>query len=212
MEPCAIPICSKCKDSFVEGRPLDDAELVKRAKEGDARAYEQLVLRYQDVAVRAAYLIAGDEAEDAAQEAFLKAFYALKRFRLGAPFRPWLLKIVANEARNRRKSSRRRSELIYQISGGASGGAAPSPEAATLQRESDEQVFSAVLRLNRKDQSLIGCRYFLDLSEAETASLLRIPKGTVKSRLSRALHRLRDELAEPSSSIERVQEGVGPDV
>lgn len=162
--------------------------------------------------MRTAYLIAGSaEAEDAAQEAFIKAFYALKRFRVGAPFRPWLLKIVGNEARNRRKSSKRRLELVNQISGGASGGAAPSPEAATLQRESDDEVFSAVLRLRHKDQLLIGCRYFLELSETETANLLGIAKGTVKSRLSRALGRLREELSEPTSSRPAIQERAGHD-
>lgn len=212
MEPIAFPLCIKCKDSFVEGQPLDDAELIERAKEGDTSSYEQLVRRYQDVAIRTAHLIAGSaEAEDAAQEAFIKAFYALKRFRAGAPFRPWLLKIVGNEARNRRKSSKRRLELLNQISGGTSGGAAPSPEAATLQRESDDEVFAAVLRLTHKDQLLIGCRYFLELSEEETAHLLRIPKGTVKSRSSRALGRLREELTESTSSSTAKREGAGRD-
>jgi RNA polymerase sigma-70 factor (ECF subfamily) len=71
------------------------------------RAYEDLVRRHQDVAFRVAQLVAGNaaDAEDAAQEAMVKAYYALDRFREDAPFRPWLLRIVANEASNRRRSS-----------------------------------------------------------------------------------------------------------
>ena len=88
----------------VEGRPLEEAELIERARRGEVVAYEELVLRYQDVAIRTAYLIAPDsDAEDAAQEAFVKAWSALPRFRAGSPFRPWLLRIVANEASNRRR-------------------------------------------------------------------------------------------------------------
>ena len=81
--------------------------LIERACHGDIGAYEELVRQHQDLAYRTAYLITGGaaEAEDAAQEAFVKAYYALGRFRAGAPFRPWLLRIVVNEARNRRKAA-----------------------------------------------------------------------------------------------------------
>jgi RNA polymerase sigma factor (sigma-70 family) len=97
----------------VGGRPTDDAELAVLARDGDVRAYEELVTRHQDVAYRVAWLVArgAGEAEDAVQEAFIKAYRALPRFRPGAPFRPWLLRIVANEARNRARSSRRREGL-----------------------------------------------------------------------------------------------------
>jgi RNA polymerase sigma-70 factor (ECF subfamily) len=82
---------------------VDDAGLIELAKDGDVRAYGELVERYREVAFRTAYLIARNaaDAEDAAQEAFVKAYYALGRFRAGEPFRPWLLRIAANEARNR---------------------------------------------------------------------------------------------------------------
>ena len=87
----------------VEGRPSEDAELTERARDGDVGAFEELVTRYQGIAFRVAWLVVHDrgEAEDAVQEAFVKAYYALPRFRPGAPFRPWVLRIVANEARNR---------------------------------------------------------------------------------------------------------------
>src|SRR2546429_1118057 len=100
----------------VEGRPLDESELVERARRGDHDAYAELVHAYQGIAFRTAYLIAGGaaEAEDAAQDGFVKAWRALGRFRAGAPFRPWLLQIVANEARNRRRSAGRRAQLALR--------------------------------------------------------------------------------------------------
>jgi len=181
----------------VEGRPLEEAELVERARHGDVGAYEELVRRYQHVAVRTAYLVMGGaaEAEDAVQEAFVKAYYALPRFRGDAPFRPWLLTIVANEARNRRKSAARRARLALRAGQDRpSGDAAPSPEVAALEEEERAILVEAVNRLREQDRMVIGYRYFLGLSERETASALGVPAGTVKSRLARALRRLRAAL------------------
>lgn len=159
-------------------------------------AYEELVRRYQDVAVRTAHLIAPDgDAEDAAQEAFVKAWSALGGFRAGSPFRPWLLRIVANEARNRRRSAGRRSGLALRVAEDRpSGDAAPSPESAVLAHERRVTLLAALGVLRHDDRAVIAARYLLDLSEAETAEVLRLPRGTVKSRLSRALARLRGVL------------------
>lgn len=182
----------------MEGRPLDDVELVERARRGDAAAYEELVLRHQDLAHRIAYVITGDaaDADDVAQIAFVRAYYALGRFRRGAPFRPWLLKIVANEARNRRTAAGRQSKLELRLAEGRPrDDAAPSPEAAAFARERREVLLRAVQTLSPDDQIVIAYRYFLDLSEAEMAEALGCARGTVKSRLSRALGRLRDRLA-----------------
>jgi RNA polymerase sigma factor (sigma-70 family) len=185
----------------VEGRPLEDAELVTRAKRGEVRAYEMLVERYQQVAFRTAYLIAGDaaEAEDAAQEAFVKAYRALDRFRDDTPLRPWLLTIVANEARNRRKATSRRAGLALRAAaapgGPASGDAAPSPEAAVLAAEQRARLLAAMEGLREEERLAVQCRYFLDLSEAEMAEVLACPRGTIKSRLSRGLAHLREHLA-----------------
>jgi RNA polymerase sigma factor (sigma-70 family) len=147
--------------------------------------------------VRTAYVVAGsaDDAEDAAQEGFVKAYAALGRFRAGAPFRPWLLRIVANEARNRRRSSGRRAMLAVRAAEDRPTlDAAPSPEVAVLAQETRATLLAAINALRDEDREVIGARYFLDLSEAETADTLGIPRGTVKSRLSRALGRLRVEL------------------
>jgi RNA polymerase sigma-70 factor (ECF subfamily) len=185
----------------VEGRPLEDnrrsdAELIELARQGEVIAYEELVRRYQDVALRTAHLICPDgDADDAVQEAFVKAHRALARFRLEAPFRPWLLRIVANEARNRRRSAGRRAGLAIRAGEHRrSDDAAPSPEGAVLAGETRAMLVAAINRLRDEDREVIGARYFLDLSEIETAEALGIPRGTVKSRLSRALGRLREAL------------------
>lgn len=181
----------------MEGRPLEDAELIERARAGEVMAYEELVRRHQDVAVRTAYVISPDgDAEDAVQEAFVKAYAALGRFRAGSPFRPWLLRIVTNEARNRRRSAGRRTGLALRVAEDRRpGDAAPSPESAVLADETRATLLAAVNALRREDQEIIGARYFLELSEAESAEALGLARGTVKSRLSRALDRLRAELA-----------------
>jgi RNA polymerase sigma factor (sigma-70 family) len=181
----------------VGDRPLSESGLVARAQSGDARAYQNLVEEHQTIAFRTAYLITGSaaEAEDAVQDAFVKAFYALGRFRPDAPFRPWVLRIVANEARNRRRSAGRRERLALRAAEDPlSGGAVPSPEAALLASEQRAELLAAVEQLRDGDRLVIAFRYFLDLSEEETAAALGWRRGTVKSRLSRALERLRERM------------------
>jgi RNA polymerase sigma factor (sigma-70 family) len=178
----------------MEGRPADDAELFARAQRGSTDAYEEIVKRYQQVAFRTAYVItrSAAEAEDATQEAFVKAYRALGSFRTGAEPRPWILRIVANEARNRVRSAGRRQHLELRLAEGfRPGDAAPSPEAAAIASEDRKRLLELVNRLDEEDQLVIVCRYFLELSGGETAATLGIPEGTVKSRLSRALARLR---------------------
>ncbi|MEP6908998.1 MAG: sigma-70 family RNA polymerase sigma factor [Actinomycetota bacterium] len=179
-------------------RPPTEDELVERAKRGDQDAYEELVRAHQGIAFRTAYLLAGSsaEAEEAAQDGFVKAYRALGRFRSGSAFRPWLLQIVANEARNRRRSAGRRSSLVLRAAAeGSSGGAAPSPEGALLAGEEREALLAAVNELREEERLVIACRYFLDLSEEETAAALGVRIGTVKSRTSRALEHLRESYA-----------------
>jgi RNA polymerase sigma-70 factor (ECF subfamily) len=181
----------------VEGRPHVEAELVEAARNGDAAAFETLVRAHQEVAYRTAWIVSGgaDDAEDAAQEAFVKAFAGLPRFRPGAPFRPGLLTIVANEARNRRRSAGRRETLALRVAEDRlPTEAAPSPESAVLAQEGRTALLACLARLAERDREVITLRYLLELSEAESAAALDVPVGTVKSRLSRALGRLRAEL------------------
>ncbi|HKA67480.1 MAG TPA: RNA polymerase sigma factor [Actinomycetes bacterium] len=181
------------------GGSTDDATAIARARAGDLDAYEVLVARYSAPAHRTAALLgAGDDAEDVVQEAFVKAYRALGRFQPEATFRPWLLQIVANETMNLHRSARRRTGLtlrLAQVGDPAQAGDDPAGEAVRVERR--RLLLAAVRELPEKDQQVLTCRYFLELSEAETATVLGWPAGSVKSRLSRALVRLRTKLAEP---------------
>jgi RNA polymerase sigma factor (sigma-70 family) len=151
------------------------------------RLHQQLVFRTALVLARNAA-----DAEEAAQDAFVKAWRALPRFDRSRPFRPWLLAIVANEARNRRRSAGRREVLVRRAATlDSSPAAAPSPELALLAAERHGALLAALERLSERDRQVIACRYLLELSEAESAVVLDCRVGTVKSRLARALERLR---------------------
>ncbi len=176
-----------------------DASLVERARKGDRDAFGELVRRHQRGALRLAVGLCGstDEAQDVVQEGFVKAYQALDRFRAEASFRPWVMTIVANEARNRRRSTIRRAALAERAADrGLTVAAADSADPVVLTMTAMELagVVQAVNRLGEADRSVIACRYFAQLSEAETAVVLGCRPGTVKSRTSRALVRLRDEL------------------
>lgn len=176
-----------------EAEAQAEAELVSRARNGDQAVYGDLVVAHQEIAFRTAYLICGDaaEAEDSAQEGFVKAHQALGRFREGSPFRPWLLRIVGNAARNRRRSAGRRQGLqLRAIAESERHAYEPSAEASALERERRQTLLAAVHGLSADDRLVIGARYFLDLPEAEIAALAGVAQGTVKSRLSRARARL----------------------
>jgi RNA polymerase sigma-70 factor (ECF subfamily) len=181
----------------VEGRPLTESELMERARSGDIAAYEELVRRYEQLAFRAAYLVCRDtdEARDAAQEGFVRAWRALPRFRSGAEPRPWVMRIVVNAARNRRRGSGRRTNLALRMAQDRPpDGAAPSPEVAVLAGERRQALLAALNRLRDEDRLVLGMRWFLEMGEAEMAEALAVPRGTVKSRLSRAMQRLREQL------------------
>ena len=157
---------------------------------------------HEGAAFRVAYLLLGSasDAEDAAQEGFVRAYLALARFRAGEPFRPWLLQVVGNEARNRRRALGRRAGMfdraVRAFRGDVVTGAAPSPERVLLAGEAHAEVREALGRLRDEERLVVACRYLMELSEAETAAALGIPPGTVKSRLHRALARLREDLSD----------------
>jgi RNA polymerase sigma-70 factor (ECF subfamily) len=188
-------------------RPLNDAELVEselveRARRGDVSAYEQIVERYQQPVFRTAYLVtrSAPDAQEAAQDTFVKAYAALGRFRPGSPLKPWLMRIAVNESRNRLRAAGRREALALRAAAERQAeGADPSPEAALLTAERRRTLLAAVDGLREEDRLVIVCRFFLDLSERETAGVLGWRLGTVKSRLSRALERLRAEIGEEVS-------------
>ncbi|MEU6207558.1 RNA polymerase sigma factor [Micromonospora musae] len=174
--------------------PLDDDEFVTRAQEGDLEAYELLVARHTASAYRTAVLLgAGPDAEDVVQEAFVKGYRKLARYRGEASFRSWLLAIVANETRNLHRSRTRRDGLVLRAAAADpdSEVTGDSAVSAVLAAERRTMLVEALRRLPAKDREVIVCRFFLDLNEEETVTTLGWPRGTVKSRTSRALAKLR---------------------
>ncbi|HVR78190.1 MAG TPA: RNA polymerase sigma factor [Acidimicrobiia bacterium] len=190
----------------VEGRPLIEQDLIRKAKRGDVEAFEELVRIHQQIAVRVAFLVVGDRdaADDVAQEAFVKAYHALSRFRQESPFRPWLLRIVRNEALNQRRRHGRQERLSLRLANDpVSGGAAPSPETTVIIGADRQAVLDAVNALPTRYRQVVAHRYLLGLSEAETAAALGIPAGTVKSRTARALARLERALSGVIEGLDR---------
>ena len=171
---------------------MSESDSIVSARQGDSAAWEALARQYQAPVFRLAYLLLGDadEAEDVAQEAFVHAFQALDRFDASRPLRPWLLRITANLARNRRRSAGRYWAALQRLFW-AEPDAVTHVEEKSFQRLSAQQLWQAVRRLNPADQEVIYLRYFLSVPEAEMATALGIRPGTVKSRLHRALNRLR---------------------
>ncbi len=178
----------------------DDAELVARARTGDVDAFSDLVEQYRNAALRLAYGIAGDEAEDAVQDAFVKAYRKLDTFRpeLGSQehaFRPWLFTVVANEARNHRRSMSRRTAVELRVRALPQTVGTPSDTLA-VEHEQRDRLVAAVNALSDDHREIVALRFFAGLSESETAEVLACPPGTAKSRLSRAMDALRVALGE----------------
>lgn len=174
--------------------PPDDRALCVLAQAGNVDAFAALVRRHQGVVLRVAAMVGPDgEAEDIAQEAFMKAHRHLGRFDPDRPFRPWILAITANEARSRGRAAQRAQRLVDRAA------ALPAPAAASAEEEALARIggpalTAAFARLRPDEQRTLALRVLLDLGEAETAAVLGCAPGTVKSRTARALGRLRAEL------------------
>jgi RNA polymerase sigma-70 factor (ECF subfamily) len=175
---------------------VSEAELIAQARQGDATAWSTLIRTHQDGVFRLAYLLLGDaaEAEDVAQEVFLAAYQAFDRFDVARPLRPWLLQITRNRAHNRRRAGRRYLAALQRWWSAVPPDAAPV--AASAASDDATALYTAIASLAPADQEVIYLRYFLELPVEETAQVLGTAPGTVKSRLARALGRLRPLLAE----------------
>jgi RNA polymerase sigma-70 factor (ECF subfamily) len=180
-----------------QGVHLSEAELAISARAGEAAAWESIVGRHREAVFRYAYLQSGDsaEAEDIAQETFLRAYRSFHQFDISRPLRPWLLRIARNLARNRWRSWTRRERATerWKIESAALNAGSDRPlEGAAGQ--SAAELREVVAGMRDEDRQVIYLRFFLALSLEETGEALSLPVGTVKSRLSRALERLRDRV------------------
>jgi RNA polymerase sigma-70 factor, ECF subfamily len=184
---------------------LSESDLIQAAVQKDEQAWEALVKEYQQPVFRLAYLFTGDpdEAEDITQEAFIRAFYSIGKFDPSRPFRPWVLSITANLARNRLRGIKRYLSVFQRW-------IRSEPESVLASRQDIQQpmevkvLWQTVRQMSPADQQMIYLRYFLELSEEETAGVLGIPQGTVKSRLHRALVRLRARLVQAEPGFNEV--------
>ncbi len=182
----------------------DQAMLIARAQRGDVQAYQALVREHEQLAFRAAFLITrdADEAADAAQDAFLRAYRALGSFKTDKPFRPWILRIVTNQALNRVKFAQRRVKMTERYAHAVAMD--PVIESNIEEREQSERLLQAVSKLSDDERALVSLRYFLELPEAEVADTLNVPIGTVKSRMHRTLARLREIIRSEFPDLEPI--------
>lgn len=181
-----------------------EAGLVQQAQQGDRGAYGELVSRYYDGVIKTVYHLCGDDqmAQDAAQEAFIRAWVKLPTFRPQAPFRNWVYRIAVNAALD---SLRKKPMESIEDNEGMLSMADKnlSPEAAYIEKEQVDIIQCAVRVLPEAARTVLVLREYGDLSYEEIASVLEIPMGTVMSRLSYARSRLRESLQEYRLETER---------
>jgi RNA polymerase sigma-70 factor (ECF subfamily) len=168
-----------------------EAALVARAAAGDSDAYAALLRPHEHVAYRVAVSITGwnADAQEAVQNAYVKAYRSLRRFRKGAAFRPWLLRIVINEARNVRRSELRHERLAERAAEQHHPSAA-APDETVLAQEEVATVLEALTQLSDADRLAVVLRYFAQLPDADAAALAGVSTGAYRVRLTRARRRL----------------------
>ena len=183
---------------------VSESQEIDLARQGDEAAWERLIRLHQEPVFRLAYLLLGDpaDAEDAAQETFIRAYRALDRFDASRPLRPWLLQITANFSRNRRRALRRYWAALQRH---LQKEQPPTQdvEARVGRRMQSKRLWQAIRQLRPDDQEIIYLRYFLELPVSETAEATGIAEGTVKSRTSRALGRLREVIERDYPDLNR---------
>ncbi len=184
---------------------VHEANLIQMAAKRDEQAWETLLQKHQEAVFRLAYLFMSDadEAEDIAQDTFLRAYRFIHTFDSSRSFRPWLLSITANLARNCLRSLRRYLGALQRFAHGE-----PQPVPSLRESEDEaQQLWEQIRRMRLEDQQVLYLRYFLELSDMEISVALSIPVGTVKSRLHRALGRLRSQMARETPGPGETKDG-----
>ena len=182
----------------------EEEGLIQRARTGDLDAFNELVLAYQDMAYSHAYAMLGDgdQAEDATQESFIKAFQALNQFR-GGSFRGWLLKIVTNSAYDLvRRHRRHPAQPLFPEDGYGEeiespawiADPAPSVQTTVEKNELSQDIYRMLDELPDVYRSVLTLIDLYELDYSEAARALKVPIGTVKSRLARARLQMQGKL------------------
>lgn len=182
-------------------RVWDDRSLVRRAKKGEERAFQEIIMRYSDkLCLYLRHLtLAGDECDDILQEVFVKAYRALSRFDARKRFSPWVYRIAHNEAVNYLKKKNRRRLVSWEDIAQSkdelgTAGETETPEEEWIRKESRDGIRLALAALPEKERELVALRYFLEKSYAEIAEILGVPENTVASRLHRAKKKLAERM------------------
>jgi len=178
----------------------EDAVLVAACQKGDQKAFAELVRRYQRAVHRLAWSLTrnASDADDLAQETFVRAWGAIGRFDLGQPLYPWLARIVTNQAFSLFRHRKRRPEASIEplVEAGQQWGVEDDPAEHAADSERDARLRECFGGLAPEHQAVLALRAVQDLSYEEIASALGIPIGTVMSRLSRARADLKRRLSE----------------
>jgi RNA polymerase sigma-70 factor (ECF subfamily) len=178
----------------------DDAALLAASQKGDQQAFGELVLRYQRAVHRLAWSLTRNDsdADDLAQETFVRAWGAIGRFELGQPLYPWLARIVTNQAFSLFRHRKRRPETSIEplLEAGQQWGVEDDPAEHSAGSERDAQLRACFGELQPEHQAVLALRAVQELAYDEIAKALNIPIGTVMSRLSRARAELKRRLAE----------------
>lgn len=192
--------------------------MIRRCREGDQLAFGALVRQYADYVYRLCFLVMRNEqdAEDMAQETLLRAIRALSRFevREGSSFEAWLYRIAVNRCRSRMR--RKWYQALPWPNAGPQPVAGPEaqPERLLLQRERQSEVLEAINTLGEKHRLVVILHYYGGLSNQEIAQTLRIPPGTVRSRLHTARQRLKklltDSFGEEQKNTRMMSKKVAP--
>lgn len=181
------------------GAPENEPELIRAAQGGDGRAFAEIVRRYQRAVYRVAYGLTrnASDADDLAQETFVRAYQALGRFRVGEPLYPWLARIATNQAFSLHRKRKRRPETPLEplVEAGRQWGVEADPADDLAASERTARLERAFAQLKPEHQAVLVLRAVEDLSYEEIAASLRVPVGTVMSRLSRARAELKARLA-----------------
>jgi len=182
---------------------LNDARLIDRARHGDQAAWLDLVSQHQEGVFRFAYLKLGDpaEAQDVAQETFIRAYKHLNGFDAERPLRPWLLTICANLARNQQRSTGRYWRALRRWLEERSFERQLGPKDLGQAARLADRLWRVIGAMAGVDQDVLYYRYFLGLSVSEAAQVLGVAEGTVKSRQHRALERLRQAIETTDSAL-----------
>jgi RNA polymerase sigma-70 factor (ECF subfamily) len=181
-------------------QPEVEKELIRKCRSGDSRFYEPLVRAYEGPGLRVATGMMGnlDDARDALQEAFVKAFHNLARFDLGRSFGPWFYQILRNQCRDmlRSRQARFRVETVDERLELRPADPERGPERARQRAAAKELLWKGLERIGADHREVLVLKEIQELRYNEIADILDIPEGTVASRLFHARRALKDALEE----------------